>query len=141
MAGQRKFPKDHAEEEEESMEDAMTSYQHPVQPHPFGRIVQDINAVVIEPSRSNNKFRLGNYSPRLRGVGALAGPQGLLPRQISQSSVAEVGTAGQGQSGLVHPYPVIANYHVNYPRIVHQNYVQHMPQYQTLNYTPWFMGK
>ena len=53
VAGQRKFPKqqqeDMEEEEMEAGEAAATSArQHPVQLHPFGRVDEDINAVVLE---------------------------------------------------------------------------------------------
>ena len=53
VAGQRKFPKqqqeDMEEEEMEAGEAAATSArQHPVQLYPFGRVDEDINAVVLE---------------------------------------------------------------------------------------------
>ena len=51
VAGQRKFPKQQQEEESEmeAGEAAATSArQHPVQLHPFGRVDEDINAVVLE---------------------------------------------------------------------------------------------
>ena len=87
MAGQRKFPKDHDEEEEEDDDDnknnepSVLLKQQPVQLHPFGRLIPEINAVVIEPSVnreqiSNFKSR-NNYLTRPQAFGALAGQKGL----------------------------------------------------------------
>ena len=61
VAGQRKFPKqqqqeDMEEEEMEAGEAAATSaQQHPVQLHPFGRVDEDINAVVLEAAREEEQ--------------------------------------------------------------------------------------
>ena len=154
MAGQRKFPKDHDVEEEEDDdhnevdEPSVTLKQHPLQLHPFGRLVPEIKAVVIEPSvrTQSSKFRLGgDYLTEPRAVGALAGPKGLgfYNHQRSRPQPPEVSRAVQLPSGLAYPYPaLIANYHFNHPhQVVHQNYVQSSPQHQRLIYSPWFLGK
>ena len=154
VAGQRKFPKDHDVEKEEDDdydeidEPSVTLKQHPVQLHPFGRLVPEIKAVVIEPSvrTQSSNFRLGgDYLTEPQAVGALAGPKGLgfYNRQGSRQQLPEVSRAVQLQSGLVYPYPLIANnYHINYPhKVVYQNHVQSSPQHQRLIYSPWFFGK
>ena len=148
VAGQRKFPKDVEKEEDdyydEVNEPSVTLKQHPVQLHPFGRLVPEIKAVVIEPSvrTQSSNFRLGgDYRTESQAVGALAGPKGLgfSNRQRSRQQPRAV----QLQSGLVYPYPLIANnYHLNYPhKVVYQNYVQRSPQHQRLIYSPWLIGK
>ena len=54
VAGQRKFPK---QQEMEAGEAAATSVrQHPVQLHPFGRVNEDINAVVIEAALEEERL-------------------------------------------------------------------------------------
>ena len=61
VAGQRKFPKQQQEEdmEEEEMEAgeaaATSARQHPVQLHPFGRVDEDINAVVLEAAQEGER--------------------------------------------------------------------------------------
>ena len=157
VAGQRKFPKDHDVEKEEDddydeiNEPSVTLKQHPVQLYPFGRLVPEIKAVVIEPSvrTQSSNFRLGgDYRTESQAVGALAGPKGLglgfYNRQGSRQQPPEVSRAVQRQGGLVYPYPLIItnNYHLNYPhKVVYQNYVQRSPQHQRLIYSPWFLGK
>jgi len=154
VAGQRKFPKDHDVEKEEDDdyddvdEPSVTLKQHPVQLHPFGRLVPEIKAIVIEPSvrTQSSNFRFGgDYLTEPQAVGALAGPKGLgfYNRQGSRQQLPEVSRAVQLQSGLVYPYPLIANnYHLNYPhKVVYQNHVQSSPQHQRLIYSPWFFGK
>ena len=147
MAGQRKFPKDHDVEEEEDddyeiNEPSALLKQQPVQLHPFGRLIPELNAVVIEPSVnrehiSNFKTR-NNYLSRPQAFGALAGQDGLGLYKgqsfIPQTSV--VRSAVQLHNGLMYPYPLKVNYNLNYP-----NYVQSRPQYQVMTYSPWFMGK
>ena len=147
MAGQRKFPKDHDVEEEEEDDDdnkinepSVLLKQQPVQLHPFGRLIPEINAVVIEPSVdrepiSNFKSR-NNYLTRPQAFGALAGQEGLYRRQSSIPQTSVVSQAVQLHNGLVYPYPLKVNYHINYP-----NYVQSSPQYQVMTYSPWYMGK
>ena len=61
VAGQRKFPKQQEEEGEveevEAGEAVATSVrQHPVQLHPFGRVNEDINAVVIEAALEEERL-------------------------------------------------------------------------------------
>ena len=57
VAGQRKFPKQEVMEGEmEAGEAAATSArQHPVQLHPFGRVDEDINAVVLEAAQEGER--------------------------------------------------------------------------------------
>ena len=58
VAGQRKFPKQQKQQQEmEAGEAAATSArQHPVQLHPFGRVNEDINAVVIEAALEEERL-------------------------------------------------------------------------------------
>ena len=92
VAGQRKFPKQQQEEESEmeAGEAAATSArQHPVQLHPFGRVDEDINAVVLEAALERGQAEPAEYpdysdvvivgeedrdSTNTEAVGALAGP-------------------------------------------------------------------
>ena len=59
VAGQRKFPKQQEDMEGEEMEAgeaaATSARQHPVQLHPFGRVDEDINAVVLEAAREGGR--------------------------------------------------------------------------------------
>ena len=76
VAGQRKFPKQQqqeGEEEEEEMEAgeaaATSARQHPVQLHPFGRVDEDINAVVLEAALEEERLGGAGARPgRARGV-------------------------------------------------------------------------
>ena len=99
VAGQRKFPKPVVEIEKDVAKSPVKSKVHPVQLYPFGRIHEDINAVVIEPAeplpsqgrfidRSDNSGEYTDYSDIVLidsnsdasdydgevAVGALAGP-------------------------------------------------------------------
>ena len=116
VAGQRKFPKQQEDMEGEEMEAgeaaATSARQHPVQLHPFGRVDEDINAVVLEAAlEGERRVVLPDYSDvvivgeedrdstNTEAVGALAGPparaqppQPLQPRP--QTYPAQVTGAG-----------------------------------------------
>jgi len=152
VAGQRKFPKDQNDDEEEDddfevKEPSVRLNQEPVQLHPFGRLIPEIEAVVIEPSvreHSGGNFKLGKNFNRPQAVGALAGQEGLglYHRHSFLPQTSEVSRAVQLHNGLVYPYPLKFNHPLIYPqKVVYQNYVQHSPQYQMLTYSPWLMGK
>lgn len=151
MAGQRKFPKDQNDddEEEDDFEVKETSVglkQQPVQLHPFGRLIPEIEAVVIEPSvrDQSGNFKLGKNFNRPQAVGALAGQEGLglYNRHSFLPQTSEVSRAVQLHNGLVYPYPLKFNHHLIYPqKVIYQNYGQNSPQYQMLTYSPWLLGK
>ena len=150
VAGQRKFPKDHDVDEEENehneevKETPVTLGRQSVQLHPFGRLIPEIDAVVIEPSvrDQSDKFRFGenSFNRRPQAVGALAGRKGLgfYNRLHSEPQTSEVSRAFHLPSSLMYPYPLVTNYNLDYsPNIMYQKYLHSSPQYQRMTYSPW----
>ena len=136
VAGQRKFPKQQQQQEKEEESEveageaaATSARQHPVQLHPFGRVDEDINAVVLEAAQEGGRrvvLERGQAEPaeypdysdvvivgeedrdstNTEAVGALAGPparaQPLQPRPQTYPAQVTGGDLGLGNM-LSHP--------------------------------------